>query len=228
MTFPIAEIFGPTIQGEGFLAGEPSIFIRFGGCDYHCSWCDSLFAVEAKFRESWQKLSVDQVLEQVGQLAGRSRPLINLTGGNPAIHKLKPLILELKSQGYAINLETQASVARDWFADCDFITLSPKGPSAGEYKPRLAECIAAAKGAAVSLKIVIADREDYEFARQVAADYPEVESVVFQPVNDASQAQPDCRELFLQIHSWMVEDEFTKARLLPQLHVWAWGSKRGV
>ena len=42
---PVVEVFGPTIQGEGELAGVPTAFVRFGGCDYRCSWCDSLFAV---------------------------------------------------------------------------------------------------------------------------------------------------------------------------------------
>jgi 7-carboxy-7-deazaguanine synthase len=44
-TYPVVEVFGPTIQGEGALAGLPTLFVRFGGCDYRCSWCDSLLAV---------------------------------------------------------------------------------------------------------------------------------------------------------------------------------------
>lgn len=54
----IAEIFGPTIQGEGVLIGEPTVFVRTGGCDYRCAWCDSLHAVESRFRHEWKTMSV--------------------------------------------------------------------------------------------------------------------------------------------------------------------------
>ena len=46
----ISEIFGPTIQGEGALIGQPTVFVRTGGCDYRCAWCDSLHAVDSRFR----------------------------------------------------------------------------------------------------------------------------------------------------------------------------------
>jgi len=46
----VSEIFGPTIQGEGALIGQPTVFVRTGGCDYRCSWCDSLHAVDSRFR----------------------------------------------------------------------------------------------------------------------------------------------------------------------------------
>ena len=49
----IAEIFGPTIQGEGALIGEPTVFVRTGGCDYRCTWCDSLHAVDSAYRHTW-------------------------------------------------------------------------------------------------------------------------------------------------------------------------------
>ena len=46
----ISEIFGPTIQGEGPLMGRPTVFVRTGGCDYRCRWCDTLYAVLPEFR----------------------------------------------------------------------------------------------------------------------------------------------------------------------------------
>ena len=49
----VSEIFGPTIQGEGVLIGLPTVFVRTGGCDYRCSWCDSLHAVDPKYRHDW-------------------------------------------------------------------------------------------------------------------------------------------------------------------------------
>ena len=53
----IAEIFGPTIQGEGALIGLPTVFVRTGGCDYRCSWCDSLHAVSSAYRHDWGSMS---------------------------------------------------------------------------------------------------------------------------------------------------------------------------
>ena len=47
----VNEIFGPTIQGEGALIGQPTIFVRTGGCDYRCSWCDTLHAVDSAYRD---------------------------------------------------------------------------------------------------------------------------------------------------------------------------------
>ena len=49
----ISEIFGPTIQGEGPLIGRPTVFVRTGGCDYRCAWCDTLYAVLPEYRDDW-------------------------------------------------------------------------------------------------------------------------------------------------------------------------------
>src|SRR5262249_776223 len=55
----VSEIFGPTIQGEGVLIGLPTVFVRSGGCDYRCSWCDSMHAVDTRFRADWRPMSVE-------------------------------------------------------------------------------------------------------------------------------------------------------------------------
>jgi 7-carboxy-7-deazaguanine synthase len=227
MTFPIVEIFGPTIQGEGVLVGMPSIFVRFGGCDFRCRWCDSMFAVQKKYETQWQNLSENEVVEQVNKLSGSSLPLVNLTGGNPALFELTSLISNLKTQGYKVNVETQGSKKQSWFKDCDYVTLSPKPPSAGNYKHQLEECIGAAGDASIVLKIVIADRKDFNFALELSRKFKGTD-LVLQPVNDSSQEQPDCRPLFLEIQEWLVEEDEVNIRLIPQLHVWAWGNKQGV
>ena len=68
----ISEIFGPTIQGEGALIGQPTVFVRTGGCDYRCSWCDSLHAVDTRFRADWRATTTDEVLNNVRALSGAS------------------------------------------------------------------------------------------------------------------------------------------------------------
>ena len=88
----IAEIFGPTIQGEGALIGQPTVFVRAGGCDYRCSWCDSMHAVDSAFRDSWAAMQTAEVWAQVRALSG-GRPLtVSISGGNPAIQDFGPLI----------------------------------------------------------------------------------------------------------------------------------------
>lgn len=69
----VSEIFGPTIQGEGILIGLPTVFVRTGGCDYRCSWCDTLHAVDSDYRDQWQPMSVDEIWQDVIRLSGASR-----------------------------------------------------------------------------------------------------------------------------------------------------------
>jgi len=73
--------------------GMPSVFVRFGGCDFRCRWCDSMFAVKKKYETEWQNLSVAEIVEQVQSLSRSSKPTITLTGGNPALFDLADLIV---------------------------------------------------------------------------------------------------------------------------------------
>ena len=231
----IAEIFGRTIQGEGALIGEPTVFVRAGGCDYRCSWCDSLHAVDSEYRFTWRKMTTEQVWTEVERLSG-GRPLtVSLSGGNPAIQDFGPLVARGRAAGYRFACETQGSVARDWFAALDTLVLSPKPPSSGETVDwdRFAACLSAAEGCGRAvMKIVIFDEADYDWARAAAARHPGL-PLYLQPGN--SQVDP---ELPVDPQSladrllWLVErvtaDGWFAPRVLPQLHVLLWGNKRGV
>src|SRR4051794_6252753 len=73
-TYPVIEIFGPTIQGEGALAGAPTMFVRFGGCDYRCSWCDSMYAVDpAQVRENAVKMEPQEIIGELLRQLGAAR-----------------------------------------------------------------------------------------------------------------------------------------------------------
>ena len=109
----ISEIFGPTIQGEGPVIGRASVFVRTGGCDYRCSWCDTPHAVDSLYRKQWQPMSPEKIFQRVEELSGGKKLLVTLTGGNPAIQKLWPLIAIGKKSGYDFALETQGSIAQD-------------------------------------------------------------------------------------------------------------------
>lgn len=232
----ICEIFGPTIQGEGLLIGQPTVFVRTGGCDFRCSWCDTRYAVDNAFRPEWTTMSAEEILTRVKSLAGPSPLLISLSGGNPALQPLGGLIAQGRTAGYTFALETQGSVSRDWFAELDFLTISPKPPSSGMTADRdkLAACLAAAGKASIHLKFVVADDTDYLFAHQVAGWFPGL-PVFLQPCNERPQEGREeahnPEKMYARLR-WLIErvvaDGWYDARVLPQLHVLLWGDKRGV
>lgn len=108
----ISEIFGPTIQGEGAGIGVPTIFVRTGGCDFLCDWCDTLHAVDRKLKHTWPLTSASDVMAKVQQLSHFQPMLITLSGGNPALQPLESLIDLGHQLGYRFAMETQGSVAQ--------------------------------------------------------------------------------------------------------------------
>jgi len=171
----ISEIFGPTIQGEGPLIGRPTVFVRTGGCDYRCTWCDTLYAVLPAYRNEWAFMTPADIMARVEELAGGNPVLVSLSGGNPALQPLASLITLGRRNGHTFALETQGSLAQPWFAELDWMVLSPKPPSSGMATDwdAFEACLQAASGRPHSvLKIVIFDDADYTYARTVAARYP--------------------------------------------------------
>lgn len=226
----ICEIFGPTIQGEGALIGLPTVFVRTGGCDYRCRWCDTQYAVDRRYRDHWTAMSAEEILARVEHLSSGRPLLISLSGGNPALQPLQGLITLGGNKGYRFAMETQGSVAEHWFASLDVLTLSPKPPSSGMKTDwqKLQECVDAAGKAELSLKLVVMDEADYQFARRVTAQFPQL-PVYLQPCNDPHAAAGD--QARLETLRWLVArvltDGWYEARVLPQLHVLLWGNKRG-
>jgi len=126
----VSEIFGPVLQGEGPVLGEPTVFVRTGGCDLRCEWCDSLHAVLPQHKGSWRSMVAEEIMEVVCRLAPKPL-LVTLSGGNPAMQPCGPLIDVGKAMGYWFCAETQGTIAPEWFAKLDVLVLSPKPPSSG-------------------------------------------------------------------------------------------------
>ncbi|SHF34498.1 preQ(0) biosynthesis protein QueE [Ruegeria intermedia] len=234
----IAEIFGPTIQGEGAVIGVATVFVRAGGCDYRCSWCDSLHAVDSAYRHEWTPMTPEQIWAQVEALSGGTPLTVSLSGGNPAIQDFGPLIALGRSKGYDFVMETQGSVAQDWFRDLSTLILSPKPPSSGETVDwaRFEDCIARAEGTPTVMKIVVFDEDDYHWARATAARFPAL-PLYLQPGNhtppppDSEDAEIDMDGIMSR-YEWLIDktlgDCWFTPTILPQLHVLIWGNKRGV
>jgi len=237
----VSEIFGPTVQGEGPLIGRPTVFVRTGGCDYRCTWCDTLYAVLPEYHDEWEFMTPADIMARVDGLAGGIPLIVSLSGGNPALQPLAPLIALGCRSGHTFALETQGSVAQPWFAELDWMVLSPKPPSSGMATDwdAFEACLEAAQGRPrCVLKIVIFDDADYAYARTVATRYPAlpVYLQVGNPapligVGGAAADEADIDDL-LRRFRWLVgkvtADHWFAATVLPQLHVLAWGNKRGV
>lgn len=150
-TLPVMESFY-TLQGEGFHQGRAAYFIRLGGCDVGCVWCD--------VKESWNaedhpQVPIEQIIEMAKAHPGR---LAVITGGEPLLHQLDELTLALKEAGFQTNIETSGSspLSGQW----DWICLSPK-----KFKPPLPESLKVAD----ELKVVVFNKSDFDWAEHHAA-----------------------------------------------------------
>ena len=119
----------------------PTVFVRTGGCDYRCVWCDSLHAVESAYRHDWTPMQRGGVMDEVRRLSGGQPLTVTLSGGNPAIQPLGAVSSRwARAEGYDFAMETQGSVAqRLVLAAVDMLVLSPKPPSIGDAD-RLDRC----------------------------------------------------------------------------------------
>lgn len=237
-TILISEIFGPTIQGEGALIGRPTVFVRTGGCDFRCDFCDTLYAVLPEYKSQWTKLNAPAILAEIERLSGGAPITVTLSGGNPALQPLGELLEIGHANGHTFALETQASRAPAWLSELDYLVLSPKPPSSKmEFSPEsLAQCLAVAAGGdritQVSIKVVVFDEADFQFARAVYKMHPNV-PFYLSVGNDSvmTGAEADNSALARQLE-WLLErcaqEKWFDVTLTPQLHVLLWGNKRGV
>jgi 7-carboxy-7-deazaguanine synthase len=203
---PVMESFY-TLQGEGYYQGRAAYFIRLGGCDVGCVWCD--------VKESWDaekhpKFSVDEIVEKTNKEVLQvtryelpvTKPIIVITGGEPLMHNLDFLTNEFHKAGYQTNIET--SGAHPLSGEWDWICLSPK-----KFKAPLPEVVPFAH----ELKVVIFHKSDFEWAEQYAAQVSPSCKLYLQPEWDkAAQVTPliidyikanPRWELSLQLHKYI-------------------------
>lgn len=147
---PVMEHFH-TLQGEGAHSGKAAYFIRLGGCDVGCHWCD--------VKESWDAgLHTLLAVEDLAKTAADHCKTIIITGGEPLMWDLQPLTSALKERGCTIHIET--SGAYNLSGTLDWITLSPKKTKLP--KPEI-------YSRANELKMIIFNNNDFRFAEEQAA-----------------------------------------------------------
>ena len=160
---PLVEDFY-TIQGEGFHTGKPAYFIRLGGCDVGCKWCDAKYTWNPKL---YPPTDIEVVVKRAVECQAKS---IVITGGEPLLYPLEPLTSRLKAENLKIFLETSGS--HPFSGYFDWVCLSPK-----RKQPPLEEAF----GRADELKVVIESEEDFEWAEQNAAKVSEHCLLYLQP-----------------------------------------------
>lgn len=225
---PIIEIFGPVIQGEGAMIGRQTHFVRTGGCDYRCSWCDTPYAVlPDDVRQHSVRMSPDEIVRRLQDLNPLT-PWVTLSGGNPVLQHLGPLVITLQEAGYRVAVETQGSIYRPWLETCDLVTISPKPPSSG-MTPDLDRLTRFVTLPDANLKVVVFDDADFAFARAMHLRYPST-PFYLQVGNEIGR---DTAETLLLKLDWLAnrtlaDPAMGAAVVLPQLHVLLYGNRRGV
>lgn len=235
MRIPVMEIFGPTIQGEGMVMGQKTMFVRTAGCDYSCSWCDSKFTWDGTGTSTSKQPG--EIIEELIRIGGKAFSHVTISGGNPALHKgIAELVDLCHQQGWKVAVETQASIWQDWLAAIDDITLSPKPPSSGMSTDfaKLDFFIDKLQNANVSLKVVVFDQNDFAYAENLHQRYPAV-PFFLQTGNedtattDDTQLVADLLQRYEQLIDYHIRSSvMNDVKVLPQLHTLVWGNKRGV
>ncbi len=195
---PLMEDFY-TIQGEGFYQGQAAYFIRLGGCDVGCVWCD--------VKESWDASlhPLVSIEEMVRRAAGSGTEMVVVTGGEPVMYDLVPLTVALQNAGLRTNLETSGAypISGTW----NWVCLSPKkfkAPHSSAYTH------------ADELKIIVYNRSDFEWAEQHAAQVGPSCELFLQPEwSREKEMLPLIIEYVKQHPQWKVSLQIHKYMNIP-------------
>ena len=201
------EVF-PSIQGEGYDTGFPTTFVRFYGCNLKCKYCD-----QPQKSSDCHRSSIDKIVRQV-----RSYGLTHvcITGGEPLIQKdIYPLVYELCSLGFKVNIETNGSVP---LQDVGYVRsykyiMDIKCPSSGQSEHNIYHNLKILHHTD-EVKFVIANKEDYDFMRKVLREHPTKARILVSPLFDKNNKQTIAQDLV----SWMLKDRENRMKLQLQVH----------
>ncbi len=195
-----------SLQGEGKNIGLPTTFIRTGGCNLRCIWCDTKYAWE-----NGEEMSIAEIKEKI------RCHRVCITGGEPLLQEdIYELIDSL--QGYQVSIETNGSIDIGKLMDKEvMVSMDHKTPSSKMTEKMRDENLKILREKD-QLKFVISDKEDYEFSSNVLKKHDLECEIIFQAV--------DNRDLKNLADSVLKDD--LDVRVLPQLHKTIWGDERGV
>ena len=197
VVLPLMEEFY-TIQGEGYFKGTAAYFIRIGGCDVGCHWCD--------VKESWNPdIHPPTAIEKIADNAAKYSKTIVITGGEPLMWDMNPLTELLKSKGVNTHIETSGAytLSGTW----DWICLSPKKlklPTAEVYQ------------AAHELKVIIYNKDDFRFAEEQAAKVNKDCKLFMQPEwSKRDKMIPEIVDYVMKHPKWVVSLQTHKYLNIP-------------
>ena len=218
-----------SIQGESSFAGLPCIFVRLAGCNLRCAWCDSEYTFTGGY-----KMTEDQVAAEVEKLAPVK--LIEFTGGEPMLQEreLVPLMERLLRGGYELMIETSGERPLEQVPAAVHKIVDVKCPGSGEagsFQMSNLECLTDRD----EVKFVIANRGDYEFARDFIREHKletragqVLLSPAFSKTPSTDRTTENCLLDPRELVDWMLADSLP-ARLSLQIHKYVWEPrKKGV
>ncbi len=195
---PLVEDFY-TIQGEGFHAGKPAYFIRLGGCDVGCSWCDAKYTWNPK---RYPPVDVETIIARAAACPAQA---IVITGGEPLLYPLGPLTEALHRRGLQIFLETSGS--HPFSGSFDWVCLSPKHRQAP-----LPEAFRRAH----ELKVIVGSEEDFAWAERNAEQVGPECRLYLQPEWSVSDAVMPAIVEYVKAHpQWNISIQSHKYMRIP-------------
>jgi 7-carboxy-7-deazaguanine synthase len=207
----LTEIFF-SLQGEASRAGLPTVFVRLTGCPLRCTWCDTTYSFTGG-----EPASIESVLAEVARYPARQ---VCVTGGEPLAQKdCLPLLTALCDAGYDVSLETSGALDVAAVDTRVARIMDLKAPDSGELARNLWENLDVLNQRD-EIKIVIASRGDYEWARDVLRDrqLDRLCPVLFSPAGGLIEPQ--------SLADWILEDGLN-VRFQLQLHKLLWGNMKG-
>jgi 7-carboxy-7-deazaguanine synthase len=225
----IAEIFY-SIQGEGTLAGTPSVFVRTSGCNLRCSWCDTPYT-------SWEPVGEDVALEEILARVARFRAhYAVLTGGEPMIApEIVPLTEALRQMRLHVTVETAGTVFAP--VDCHLMSISPKLSNSTPFERDGGRWAAQHDRLRIRLEVLKRLMAEYEYQLKFVVcgeeDLPEIRDLVARlkanPQRVVLMPEGIDAEVLRERASWLVEQCKQEGyRFSPRLHIELYGNRRGV
>lgn len=199
-----------SIQGESTHAGRPCSFVRLTGCPMRCVWCDSEYTFTGG-----EKKSFEEILERLEEFGCR---LVEVTGGEPLAQKnVFPFVRELCDRGYEVLIETGNFVSTKDVDTRSKLILDVKCPASGESERNHWKNLKSLDPLKDEVKFVVADLEDWEFAKEVISEY-ELENRSLAVLISPVFGTPNLKEI-----AEAVATSGMKVRMNLQLHKFIWG-----
>lgn len=211
MALRLTEVFY-SLQGEASRIGLPTVFVRLTGCPLRCTWCDTTYSFTGG-----EAATIESVLAEVAKYPARQ---VCVTGGEPLAQKdCLPLLTALCDAGYDVSLETSGALDISGVDPRVSRIMDLKAPDSGEAAKNRWENLASLN-ARDEIKIVIASRGDYEWAREALREHQldRLCPVLFSPAQGLIEAR--------SLAEWILEDGLN-VRFQLQMHKLLWGNMQG-